>query len=212
MGASSLIIGEVTTHAAIAVGAGAEVDGNIKALAAVTFGAGAGVVPPGRWDASYTGLAAIPTKALAALTDVQTAYDKLLALPSPQGLDASITTEPINPSNPLLTREVLLPGLYEQHGAWPGTKTRDVEFDAQGDPNAIWIIRIKGASAIDGTFALVNGAKAENIQWVVTGAFALNLGSTCFGTVITDPFLLPHIFSFFLFSIHPIPNSPRFRP
>jgi hypothetical protein len=205
MGALSLVIGKVTTHAAVAVGAGATVDGSIRALAAVTFGAGAGVIGnPGDWFASFGGLAAEQTKALAALTDVQKAYDEILALPFPLGLDESITAKPLNPLNSLeLTEDVLLPGLYEQIGAWPGAKQRHVTFDANGDINAVWIIRIKGASAIDGTFALANGAKAENIQWVVTGAFALNLGSTCFGTVSTDTCYQTS----FLFCC--VPNSPR---
>jgi hypothetical protein len=190
MGARSKVIGNVTTHAALAVGASGTVDGNIEALAAVTFAAEAKVTN-GISNANYGPLSSAATEALSALTDVRMAYDAVWDKPDAQDLDAAIT------------EDVLLPGLYEQNGAWPPAGRKSITFDAQGDSDAVWIIRIRGPSEIDGEFLLVNGAKAANIQYVTSGAFALTSRSTFSGTVIANP-LSSH-----LITLPPAPHFPK---
>ncbi|MDZ4746722.1 MAG: ice-binding family protein, partial [bacterium] len=61
-------------------------------------------------------------------------------------------------------------------------------FDAQGDPNAIFVIKIGAALnvAANTTLVLANGARAANIYWAVDGAVSI-LNATIFkGTIIAN--------------------------
>ena len=82
--------------------------------------------------------------------------------------------------------EILSPGNYFNSGAT--TQSGVLEFDANGDEDATWIIKSGAAHAIaaSSTMVLSNGAKASNIFWYVIGA--LSVGATCVlkGTFISD--------------------------
>ena len=62
----------------------------------------------------------------------------------------------------------------------------DLIFDADNDPNAIFIIQVDGALAGSGStnIMLANGAQACNIYWQVNGLFSLASGAYFLGTMI----------------------------
>lgn len=66
--------------------------------------------------------------------------------------------------------------------------TGTVTFDADGDPNAIFIIRTDGAlnTAAGSAVLLINGASADNIFWVVAGAAGTGANSSLTGTVMAS--------------------------
>lgn len=82
--------------------------------------------------------------------------------------------------------EIILPGIYNisTAGSIAGTLT----LDAQNNPSAKFILKFGGAFT-SGTYAtvlLLNGAQANNIYWIVEGAFSLAANSTISGTVIAN--------------------------
>ena len=79
---------------------------------------------------------------------------------------------------------VLTPHTYTLDAAT--VLTGKVTFNAQGNPNAVFVVKINGALSTS-TFAtveLINGAQAKNIFWKVDGATNLNDNSIFKGTVI----------------------------
>jgi hypothetical protein len=56
----------------------------------------------------------------------------------------------------------------------------NLTFDAQGNPNEVFLIQIGGALTVNGamTFTLENGAQASNIFWVVKDAATISVGSS----------------------------------
>ncbi len=61
-------------------------------------------------------------------------------------------------------------------------------FDAKGDGNAVFVVKIGGAlnAAANTQINLVNGASAANIYWIVDGAVSILDNSTFYGTIIAD--------------------------
>jgi hypothetical protein len=59
-------------------------------------------------------------------------------------------------------------------------------MDAQGNPNAVFIVQIDGALSVGATsnIILANGASACNIYWQVTGAFNMGANSVFRGTIL----------------------------
>ena len=82
------------------------------------------------------------------------------------------------------TGETLLPGRYYIAGAT--THTGNLNFDAQGDPDAMWIMKCGAAHAIAAaaTATLLNGAKASNIFWYIVGAPTIGASCKLKGTYI----------------------------
>lgn len=81
---------------------------------------------------------------------------------------------------------VLTPHTYLMNAATALTDT--VYLNAQGDSNAVFVIKINGALSTS-TFAavsLINGAKASNVYWKVDGAVSLNDYSKFKGTIICN--------------------------
>ena len=64
----------------------------------------------------------------------------------------------------------------------------ELTFDAEGDPDAIFIIKIRAALNVSAfsTIKLVNGAKALNIYWAVDGAVSVLDSSVFLGTIIAN--------------------------
>jgi len=82
--------------------------------------------------------------------------------------------------------ETILPGIYGISGA--GSIAGTLTLDAQNNPSAKFILKFGGAFT-SGTYATVllsNGAQANNIYWIVEGAFSLATNCTFKGTIITN--------------------------
>jgi hypothetical protein len=78
----------------------------------------------------------------------------------------------------------LLPGNYSNAGAT--THTGVLNLDAEGDVNAVFIIKSAGAHAIaiNATTNLINGAQSCNVFWIISGAIGIAAGCTLVGTYI----------------------------
>ncbi len=81
---------------------------------------------------------------------------------------------------------VLTPHTYRMNAAC--TLTDTVFMNAQGDPNAVFVIQINGAltSGVYSTVWLINGAQAKNIYWKVEGLVSINNYSLFNGTLISN--------------------------
>lgn len=96
-------------------------------------------------------------------------------------------------SNNLLTtyytfdKLTIYPGAYNESAAINFVGDGEVTFDGLGNPNAKFIIRAGAAinTAIGVKFKLVNGAKANNIFWLATGAMGIGATNEMKGNCIT---------------------------
>ncbi len=82
--------------------------------------------------------------------------------------------------------QTLTPGVYCAGGA--STLTGNLNLDAQGNPNAIFIIQINGAfaSTIASSVTLLGGASACNVYWQINGAVALEQSTAFVGTALIN--------------------------
>lgn len=82
--------------------------------------------------------------------------------------------------------ETILPGVYTISAA--GSIAGTLTLDAQNNPSAKFIIKFGGAftSGTNATVILSNGATANNIYWIVNGAFSLATNCTLKGTIIAN--------------------------
>jgi gliding motility-associated-like protein/uncharacterized repeat protein (TIGR01451 family) len=81
---------------------------------------------------------------------------------------------------------VLTPHTYHMNGATSFTDT--LYLNAEGKPNAEFVIQIKGAFSTS-TFSnvvLINGAQAKNVFWCIDGAVDINAHSIFNGTIICN--------------------------
>lgn len=81
---------------------------------------------------------------------------------------------------------VLTPHTYLMNGAVTFTDT--LYLDAQGDPNAVFVIKIYGALSTS-TYSkviLVNGTQSLNVYWMVDGAVSINDYSIFRGTIVCN--------------------------
>ena len=78
----------------------------------------------------------------------------------------------------------LTPHTYLLSGATALTDT--LYLDAEGNPNAIFALRINGAfsTASNANVVLLNGAQAKNVYWLVNGASSLGSNSTFNGNIV----------------------------
>jgi hypothetical protein len=87
---------------------------------------------------------------------------------------------------PFGSGQILTSGVYCQGSAslLNGTLT----LDGQGDPNALFIIKIGGAlsTSTNSNVTLINAASANNVYWLIGGQFDLSDGSVFRGTVVAD--------------------------
>jgi len=122
------------------------------------------------------------TEAAQAATDVALVYGDLAALTCDGTIGATLGSG-----------QILTAGIYCTVGA--GTLDGDLLLDAEGDPSAIFVIRINGAFSTS-TFAnvlLVNGANLCNVYWQIGGQFTLGGGATFLGTVVADGAIILNI-------------------
>ncbi|MFA6199408.1 MAG: ice-binding family protein [Bacteroidales bacterium] len=81
---------------------------------------------------------------------------------------------------------VLTPHTYIMNGAT--TFTDSVYLNAQGNPNAVFVIKINGAltTSTYSNVILINGAQAKNVYWLVQGAVNINNYSVFCGTLVVN--------------------------
>ena len=80
--------------------------------------------------------------------------------------------------------QTIFAGVYSIAAA--GSVVGALTFDAQGDPNAVFIITTGGAltTAAGAAVNLINGASACNVFWVAEGAISMAASTTMRGTLI----------------------------
>jgi hypothetical protein len=111
-----------------------------------------------------------------AAADLSTAYNDLMALPDAGGVHLPAFG----------TNETLLPGVYTIAAA--GSLTGNINLDAQGNTDAIFIIRCGAAFAITAgsTVTLVDNAQACNVFWIAQGAITTGATSQLKGTLLVN--------------------------
>jgi hypothetical protein len=80
--------------------------------------------------------------------------------------------------------QILNPGVYNTGAA--STMNGELILDGEGDPNALFIIRIGGAfsTGVASTVTLINSASWCNVYWQIGGQFDLGASSVFVGTAI----------------------------
>ncbi len=87
---------------------------------------------------------------------------------------------------------VLTPHVYllNSGGAFgPATFTNSIYLNAQGNPNAVFVIKVIGGALTTSTYAkvnLINGAQAKNVFWMVDGVVSINNYSEFVGTIVVS--------------------------
>lgn len=109
-----------------------------------------------------------------AVIDLKAAYDQLMALP--------VTNTSHTPA--FGSGETIYPGVYFIAGAASVAGT--LILDAQGNSNALFVIKTGGAMAAGAAtiIVLANGAEARNVFWVSEGSPSVGAASTMKGTMI----------------------------
>jgi gliding motility-associated-like protein/uncharacterized repeat protein (TIGR01451 family) len=87
---------------------------------------------------------------------------------------------------------VLTPHVYlmSSGGAFgPATLTDTVYLDAQGNANAVFVIKITGGvltTSVNSRVKLINGTQAKNVFWMVDGAVSINDNSIFRGNIVVS--------------------------
>jgi hypothetical protein len=78
------------------------------------------------------------------------------------------------------------PGVHHTWAALELSAGGILTLDAQGNPNAVFIFQVNGAlaTAAGSSVQLINGAKASNVFWQVTGAAGTGATSSFSGTIL----------------------------
>lgn len=81
---------------------------------------------------------------------------------------------------------VLTPHVYLLNGAT--TLTDSLYLNAQGNPNAVFVIQVNGAfsTSVNSKIILLNGAQSKNVFWKIDGAVSINTNSTFRGTIVAN--------------------------
>ncbi|MFZ0936768.1 MAG: ice-binding family protein [Bryobacteraceae bacterium] len=105
-----------------------------------------------------------------AYADFESAYNTALAMGH---------TQPVLSSLPM-TQTFTGNNVYTFNGDLSTTTGTALTFDAQYDPNEVFVIQIDGALTVNGilAFNLINGAQANNIFWIVEDAATISVGSS----------------------------------
>jgi hypothetical protein len=81
--------------------------------------------------------------------------------------------------------QTLTSGVYKIGAA--ATLASPLTLDAQGNPDAVFIIQVAaalGTTAAVGNVVLANGARSENVFWIVEGAVSMGAGTHMEGTIL----------------------------
>lgn len=173
---TTLDLGEAQTFAVLG-GAGVTVAG---AVASTTILGDLGSYP----TQGITGLENVapvvthqsPTVEAFAKTDLQAAYTTA----------ATATPTETFPSASDLGGLTLTPGVYKNPSSFAVTGT--LTLDAQGNPNAVWIIQMGSTltTAANSQILLINGAQAANVYWQVGSSATLGTLSSFVGTMMVQ--------------------------
>ena len=108
--------------------------------------------------------------AMTAYGDFETAYNTSLGLGSTQPVLSSLG----------LTQTFTGNNVYTFNNTISTTTGTVLTFDAQYNPNEVFVIQIDGAFTVNGAleFHLINGAQANNIFWIVEDAATISVGSS----------------------------------
>jgi len=117
-----------------------------------------------------------------ALSDAQTAYNKLTPAQLPGGLDLGTDQ---------LGGLTLAPGIYQSAlGSYQITGSNLV-LDGQGNANAVWVFQMASTLTVGGpglpmSVQLINGAQAKNVFWQVGSSATINAagGGTMVGNIL----------------------------
>jgi hypothetical protein len=142
------------------------------------------VVIPGMSISTSTGTYAVAfngqytiipsNKTAQAAIDLQSVYNQL------NSIAVTNTTHA-----PVFGGEILLPGVYSIAAA--GSAAGIITLDAQGDPNALFIIKFGEAFSTGATTTIVlaNSASAANVFWLAKGAIGLGASTVMKGTLLS---------------------------
>jgi hypothetical protein len=100
-------------------------------------------------------------------------------------LDAATPT--FSPMSPLLgSGQILVAGVYQFPLLTAASLNLNLILDGEGDPNALFIIKIDGAfsTSANAKVQLVNGALACNVFWLIEGMVDMGAGTTMRGTIL----------------------------
>jgi len=155
------------TGAFTTVGATTHVTGDVGTNAGIFTG-----FPPGTLIGT---IHVANTVSAQAAIDVTNAYNSLSAVTC--GTVIGVT---------LGNGQILTPGVYCQGAA--STLNGDLTFDGQGNPDALFIIKIGGAMATGNlsNVLLINSAQYCNVYWQINGQFDLGDGSVFRGNVFAN--------------------------
>jgi len=86
----------------------------------------------------------------------------------------------------LVNAQIITPGVWNTSAA--STLNGTITLDGQGNPDAIFIIRIGGAlvTGISSNIILINSASACNVYWQIGGQFDMGDNSVFVGTALVD--------------------------
>ena len=131
----------------------------------VSTGSSIGGFPPGTAGVQHSNDAS----AIAAQTSLTTAFN-----------DTNAPVATVIPAD--LNAQILHAGSYKTGSSFANSGT--VTFDAQGDPNAIFVMQSPSSTittATSSTMLLTNGAQACNIFWAIGSSATLGVNSTFLG-------------------------------
>ncbi len=96
------------------------------------------------------------------------------------------TTATFFPAPLLGNGQVLIPGVYSISAA--ATINQSLTFNAQGNANAVFIMKIQGplSTNANAKVKLINGAQACNVFWKIEGLVSMASGTTMRGTVVAN--------------------------
>jgi hypothetical protein len=139
-----------------------QITGNVGATTTIT--------DSGPWVVTGTVYPAGDPIAMTAYDDFKTAYNTALLL---------VNTQPVL-SNLELTQEFTGNNVYTFNTTISTTTGTVLTFDAQNNPNEVFVIQVDGAFTVNGAlkFQLINGAQANNIFWIVEDAAKISVGSS----------------------------------
>jgi len=205
--ADNLIKGNLYSGAPVNVGADTTVNGNLHALTSIGIGAGA-IIYGGEQAGTTVGNGANVTifgsiQAGSTITNAAGVVVHGTQVPNsapqpPTALlnlaldDAVLAFNDLNGRTSQRLDSLQLGGLTWTRGVYDGLGAVDVTgvatFDAQNDPNAIFIIRSSGAmtTAAGSSMGLINGAQAKNIYFVPNGSATTGADSLLLGNILAS--------------------------
>ena len=174
-GVNTIVNGNLGTTAACTLNTGFHDGANVYTETPLNVGGVNGSIycaPPA------PGTLATMAIATQALSDIQSAYNTLAAMPP--GSD---------PGAGQLGGLVLAPAVYTAAGGTFNLTSGNLTLDGQGNSNAVWVFQTAaaltvGLSATPRSITLINGAQAKNVFWKVGSAARIEDGSNMVGTII----------------------------